>query len=762
VSGDSFVHRYREDLERHVADQAAPGFGDAADLGRGAFVAGMSLLELVEAQGHARRQVAPTTSAALDVCDRFFTATLAGFEVAQRAHVDALQDRVRGELLRRLTSAYVAVTTAKTADERCETAARQIELLLAAPTARVELLTHGPAPVELDLPVLTAALPGGGRIVVLGAPGRVWSDADEAVLQQVAVLIHSPIVEARLLELTERLERIGALLGEETDPQSIIERMLADGLDETGAAFGVILTADAAGRLKVVGARTSGRWAVGDIAGTDDDSPIATAVRTGRPLFLHDGAAIVRWAEERGLAAPPADAGEAWAVVPLPAGGALGLRFEEPQAFDPAQRSFLIQLGERLAAALERGRTFTAERDARRQAELATARISQLQQLAALLSEATTQRGVAATLLDHLTTTTGAAGGFVAVPMEGPDDVAVLWSVGPHGRPSGDRLEAIARLLAAGPPHPDPFEVASLPAPAGDVLRAEEAAMLAVFSVATGARRAGRVAVWWREEVPALVDRDQLVAAVAMAGPALRRASRYDIEHDISLTLQRSLLTVANVEIPGIEWSARYRSGSRGVAGGDWYDVIALEGGRVAVAVGDIVGKGVEAAAAMGQVRSATRALARHLDDPARLLEALDGYAASTGPGQYSSAVFVVIDPSTGDVQHAVAGHPPPVVRSARRGTFTLETGRGPLLGIGGRRAADTVRLDAGDLLVLYTDGLVERRRRSLDDGLRRLRDAVRTGSTQPARLCQEVIAACDDERASDDIAVVVVKVTGP
>ena len=758
MSEASFVDRYRDGLERHLADQAEAGFADAAELGRSAFGAGMSLFELVEAQGQARRQLAPSTPASLDACDRFFTAALAGFEITQRAHVEAQQDRERGELLRHLTSAYVAVTSAKTADERCMEAARQIEQLLAAPTARVQLLTHDPAPVDTDAPVLTTPLPGGGRVVVIGSPGRVWSDADEAVLRQLAVLIHSPIVEARLLELTERLERVGALLGEETDPQSIVDRMLADGLDETGAESGIILTSDAGG-LKVIGARRSRRWAVGDIASADDDSPIATAVRTGRPLFLHDEATIARWAAEHGFDVPDA-AGQAWAVVPLPAGGALGLRFEEPQAFDPAQQSFLTQLGERLAAALERGRTFTAEREARRQAEAAAARIAQLQQLAAELAEATTRRGVAATLLDHITRTTGAVGGLVATPTDGPDEVAVLHAVGPHGRRSADGLDDVARLFAAAPARADPFDVASLPVPAADALRTEKAEMIAVFALAFGSRRNGRVAVWWQEQTPPLLDRQQLTAAIAMAGPALRRASRYDVEHDISLTLQRSLLTVANVEIPGIEWSARYRSGSGGVAGGDWYDVIALDGGRVGVAVGDIVGKGVEAAAAMGQVRSATRALARQIADPAKLLEALDDYTASTGAGRYSSAIFVVIDPVSGDVEHAVAGHPPPVIRSARRGTFSMETGRGPLLGIGGRRTAQTVRLETGDLLVLYTDGLVERRRRSLDDGLQHLRDTVQAGSSQPSRLCQEVIAACDDERASDDIAIVVVKMT--
>ncbi len=701
----------------------------------------MSLFELVEAQGEARRGIAPATAAELDVCDRFFTAALAGFEVAQRANVDAQQERVRGELMRRLTNAYLAVTAPKTADERCAAASRQIELLLAAPTARVELLDPDPGPVDADAPVLTAHLPGGGRIVVIGAPGRVWSEGDEAILQQLAVLVHSPIVEARLLELTARLERVGALLGEEADPQAIVDRMLADGLDQTGAVYGAILAPD---------------------AHAEPDSPIAMAARIGTPLFLSDHASIVAWADRHGLSVPEAF-GQAWAAVPLPDGGALGMRFEQPQAFDPAQRSFLTQVGQRLAAALERGRAFVAEREARHQAESAAARVSQLHQLAVDLSEATTRRAVAASLLDHTMRTVGAIGGLVAVATDDRDDFAVLAAVGAGGRRTSDGIDdlaGLARLLTASAPRPDPFAASTLPAEASAALRALGAQTVAMYTLSAAPRGSGRLVVWWSELEAPPFDREQLAAARAMAGPALRRAGRYDLEHDISITLQRSLLTVADVEIPGIDWSARYQSGSRGVAGGDWYDVIALDGGRVGVAIGDIVGKGVDAAAAMGQVRSATRALARHVDDPAKLLEALGDFASSTGPGLYSSAAFFVIDPVSGEVEHAVAGHPPPVVRSARRGTFSVETGRGALLGIEGRRATATLQLDAGDLLVLYTDGLVERRRRPLDEGLARLQATVATGSIEPARLCQQVIDACDG--ASDDVAIVVVKLLGP
>src|SRR5690606_30233452 len=120
-------------------------------------------------------------------------------------------------------------------------------------------------------------------------------------------------------------------------------------------------------------------------------------------------------------------------------------------------------------------------------------------------------------------------------------------------------------------------------------------------------------------------------------------AAAYDTEHLVAETLQRQLLTEPSVALPSIEWAARYLPGSGDLmAGGDWYDLIELGHDRVGVVVGDVVGHGIEAAAAMGQVRSATRALAGR-EDPAGLLEALDHFTVSTGHGTLSSMAYLVL-----------------------------------------------------------------------------------------------------------------------
>ena len=194
------------------------------------------------------------------------------------------------------------------------------------------------------------------------------------------------------------------------------------------------------------------------------------------------------------------------------------------------------------------------------------------------------------------------------------------------------------------------------------------------------------------------------------------------------------------------------------MAGGDWYDVIALERGRVAVVIGDIVGKGVQAAAAMGQLRSATRALANRVDDPGPLLEALDDYVRATGQGLFSSLALVVIDAAAGTARLAVAGHPPPLLCTQDKQASLIEIGRGPLLGVDAERSTATLPVCAGDLLVLYTDGLIERRDRSLSDGLELLVATVQAGIMEPSQLCRSVMDELADETAADDIAIVAVQ----
>ena len=176
--------------------------------------------------------------------------------------------------------------------------------------------------------------------------------------------------------------------------------------------------------------------------------------------------------------------------------------------------------------------------------------------------------------------------------------------------------------------------------------------------------------------------------------------------------------------------------------------------------VGDVVGRGVEAAAAMGQLRSAVRALAGHIDTPAALVDAVSRFAGTIGPGRYASLVYLVLDAATGTLDYTVAGHLPPVVQRPDGSVERLTEGLGPVLGVSGARRDATVHLSSGSRLVAYTDGLVERRGESIDVGIGRLIEVLQgcRPSLDTDGLCRELIDRLVVEGGQDDIAIVAVQ----
>jgi Stage II sporulation protein E (SpoIIE)/Phosphoserine phosphatase RsbU, N-terminal domain len=256
------------------------------------------------------------------------------------------------------------------------------------------------------------------------------------------------------------------------------------------------------------------------------------------------------------------------------------------------------------------------------------------------------------------------------------------------------------------------------------------------------------------------LDRELIDAIVVMGAPALERAGRYDIDHDIALKLQRGMLSVPPCDVPETPWSAHYSSAATGLVGGDWYDVLDLDE-RTGFAVGDIVGRGINAAVAMGQVRSAGRALANCFDKPHEVVEALDHFVSSTGCGEDSSMAYLTINRYSGEVAYAVAGHPPPLVLPPDGAEIWLDNASTSLLGRGGARTSAALFVDPGTTIVLYTDGLVERRGEPLDVGMSRLIEDARSlaDTNDAARLLVERIGSHGG--VDDDVAVVVVRYEG-
>ncbi|MER6426271.1 SpoIIE family protein phosphatase [Streptomyces sp900105245] len=359
-----------------------------------------------------------------------------------------------------------------------------------------------------------------------------------------------------------------------------------------------------------------------------------------------------------------------------------------------------------------------------------------------------------------------------------PDDDTMEFPV-PTGRIHSYPVESeSARALATGMPvlrragASDASHDASGGAPGGEY----HSAMLLPL-VARG-ETLGLVQ-FFRTGSSAPFDEDDLLLAQeisARAAVSIDNARRYTNERSTALTLQRSLLPRHAVEQSAVVAASRYLpSGSRAGVGGDWYDVIPLSGARVALVMGDVVGRGLRAAATMGRLRMAVRAFAdidlmpdellTHLDDVVIRLQHEEGEDA----GETSATcLYAVYDPVSRVCSLASAGHvlpavvTPPDSEDDPSGSRSVEFPKmpiGPPLGLGGL-PFETVQFELaeGSLLVLFTDGLIQSRTRDVDTAREMLRDALAQGSDSPDEVCDRLITALSPQRAVDDIALLVAR----
>jgi anti-sigma regulatory factor (Ser/Thr protein kinase) len=254
-----------------------------------------------------------------------------------------------------------------------------------------------------------------------------------------------------------------------------------------------------------------------------------------------------------------------------------------------------------------------------------------------------------------------------------------------------------------------------------------------------------------------------LQQAAARAAPAIDHASmaaRLRHEHSVSVALQRSLLPKRLGDFTGLKVAARYLPAAEEV-GGDWYDVIELPRGRVGLVIGDVVGHGIPAAALMGRLRTALHAYSIEGHGPGRALELVDRFVQSLGEPAMATAAYAVFDTNTATVQYATAGHLPPVVVSDS-GPRVLEMTPAPPLGAFpyGRCPEHEFTLDAGDMLFLYTDGLIERRGIPLSDGIEALVNALRDATTPEAACAAAVADLVPITGLRDDVAIVALQNT--
>jgi PAS domain S-box-containing protein len=259
-------------------------------------------------------------------------------------------------------------------------------------------------------------------------------------------------------------------------------------------------------------------------------------------------------------------------------------------------------------------------------------------------------------------------------------------------------------------------------------------------------------------------DHTLLTVLAGRLGQGLQRVYELDEQRETALALQHAMLGPAT--LPG-GFAVRYHPASRPLQiGGDWYDVVNLDHGHIALIVGDCVGHGLAAATVMGQLRSACRALLLEKSSPADVLAGLDRFAALLPGADCTTAFCAVLTLATGELVYSSAGHPPAIIVYADGATAMLEGGRGLPLAIRPNQVRPEARvtMPARSTLLLYTDGLVERRGSSIEDGMARAADLVGDGRSQELdEVADELMSGLEPAGGyPDDVAILLYRQPGP
>jgi len=254
-------------------------------------------------------------------------------------------------------------------------------------------------------------------------------------------------------------------------------------------------------------------------------------------------------------------------------------------------------------------------------------------------------------------------------------------------------------------------------------------------------------------------ERDLLQLAADRAALAIEQAALFE-QRRVAEALQRRLLPERLTGITGLELASRYRPATGESLGGDWYDAFMVSGGRIVVAVGDVVGHGIEAAAIMAQLRTALRAYAADGHDPSGTVERVNRMMWKLGPTAMTTLAYAVIDPAGEELSLVNAGHPPPLVIRPDGEPDYLPLQGGLALGASPLASyrCESHAFPTGSTIVLYTDGLVERRGRSIDEGLEQLRELAREAYDLEA-LCSMVMERMAPGDTPDDIALAAARI---
>ncbi len=406
-------------------------------------------------------------------------------------------------------------------------------------------------------------------------------------------------------------------------------------------------------------------------------------------------------------------------------------------------------------------------------AQRVSERAARLQQVTAALATARTPEDVAAVVVSEGMSVLGASGGGLLVPAGDGVHVAVPGAVGYDtalvDAIREERLDAplpAATVIRTGEPvWLESQEERDREFPALRGFERDTISMCAV-PLAVGSRLLG--ALRFSFSARRLFDDDErafVLALAAQTAQTLQRTEMHEAERQAALELQRALLPEGTPSVAGWDIASYYSPAGGQEAGGDFYDVLQLSNEALVAVVGDVMGRGVSAAAAMAQVRSTIRAYAIDNPDPQSVMRRLDTFFGALDVSQLVTALYFVVDVETGVARIVSAGHLPPLLVDGAR-VVRVEADAGTPLGVeGGGRETTSVTIPHGGSLVAITDGVVERRGEDIDLGIRKVVEAcARANDSDAASLLRQVVGAvgADGEQDDDVTALVIRRAEGP
>jgi serine phosphatase RsbU (regulator of sigma subunit)/anti-sigma regulatory factor (Ser/Thr protein kinase) len=610
---------------------------------------------------------------------------------------------------------------------------------------------------------------------------------DSGAIIGASVIAHDITEQKQAQERTAGLHAVTATLTEALSPEEIVDVAIGAALPALSAdAATVALVSDDGRMLELAASRG---YSAEGLAGwerfpVDADLPLSEAVRTGDPVWTDSAEAL---AARYPLLARSNLRFASLAAVPLIAQGravgGMALSFHRVHEFTPEDRSFILSVAQQAASALERGTLYEGEQRARADAERAGDRLAFLSRASQILAESLDLDEILQRIADVAVPRIADWCGVDLVADDGeirevgvahvdPAKVELARELRTRYPTEPGSATGVPAVIRTGQPEVYPeITDAMLVESAQDqehlrIIRTLGIGSVMIVPLSARGRTLGAVTFITSESERRFGDEDLAFAEdlARRAALAVDNSLLYREEHHAAITLQRSLLPDSLPEMAGLELAARYRPAGRGVeVGGDWYDALRL-GEQLVVVVGDVAGRGISAASVMGQLRNALRAYAFEGQSPGQALERLNRLATASEGAEMATLIYLAVTPRGGRLDYVRAGHPPALVRQPDGTVLRLEEGGSPPLGVSPSavyRSASHV-LAEGSIVLLYTDGLIERRDKPIGAQLDRLEAALRDSPSDLDDCCDFLLVAMEaDDEPADDTAILALRVEG-